>query len=154
VGVSAAIHISIGAVVLTAMLASGCKKPGAGAPETSTNTVPILAAPKPGTNAAPAVTNALSASVHSRGKDLGVVQFTNRCELQLQVSDGKSCTFKPLLLGPQRLQLTMTLESKMADGKTRGLKIMTVVAKPNQAFEVDFGSLVFTLTPQLVTPAP
>ncbi len=135
------------------MLASGCKKPGSGAPETSTNTVPIVAAPKPGTNAAPAVTNAPS-PVRSRGKDLGVVQFTNRCELQLQVSDGKSCTFKPLLLGPQRLQLTMALESKMADGKTRGLKIMTVVAKPNQAFEVDFGSLVFTLTPQLVTPAP
>ncbi len=138
------------------MLVSGCKKPQPGAPAGNTNTVPVLtnAAATLGTNAAPADTNAPPAPVHSRGKDLGVVQFTNRCELELQVGDGKSCTIKPLLLGPQRLQLTMTLESKMADGKTRGLKIVTVVAKPNQEFEVDFGSLVFTLTPQLVTPAP
>jgi len=91
---------------------------------------------------------------HWRGKDLGVVQFTNRCELQLQVEDGKNCTVKPLVLDPQRLQLTITLESKLADGKTRGIKILTVVAKPNQPFEVDFGSLVFNLTPQVVTNAP
>ncbi len=155
-GVSPVINISIGTVVLTAVLVSGCKKPPFGATAGDTNTVPVVtnAAATLKTNAAPAVTNASPAPVHSRGKDLGVIQFTNRCELQLQVGDGKSCTFKPLLLDPQRLQLTMTLESKMADGKTRGLKIMTVVAKPNQAFEVDFGSLVFTLTPQLVTPAP
>lgn len=154
-GVSPAINISIGTVILTAVLLSGCKKPLPGATAGDTNTVPVATnAVTSKTNVAPAVTNAPPAPVHLRGKDLGVIQFTNRCELQLQISDGKSCTFKPLLLDPQRLQLTMTLESKMADGKTRGLKIMTVVAKPNQAFEVDFGSLVFTLTPQLVTPAP
>ena len=99
-------------------------------------------------------TNQSAAQVQWRGQDLGVVLFTNRIESQLRVGEGKSCTVKPLLLDPHRLQLTMTLESKLADGKTRGIKILTVMAKPNQPFEVDFGNLVFNLTPQVVTNAP
>jgi hypothetical protein len=120
-----------------------------------TNAAPVVeteAAPAVDTNAAPAATNAPPAPVHFRGKDLGVVLLTNRCETRIQVGDGKNCAIKALLLDSQRLQLTMTLETKLADGKTRGLKITTVVAKPDQPFEVDFGSLVFALTPQLVTP--
>ena len=128
-----------GALVLSVLLAAGCQKPVPPAPEAPTNAAPVV------TNTPPPT---------SRGKDLGIVQLTNRCETQVQVGDGKSCTIKPVLLDPQRLQLTMTLESKLTDGTTRGLKVMTVVAKPDQPLEVDFGSLVFTLTPQLVTPPP
>jgi hypothetical protein len=123
-----------------ALLASGCKKPSSAVSETD-------AAAVTETNTA-AETNA---PVQLRGKDLGVILLTNRCETRIQVGDGKSCAIKPQLLDAQRLRLTMTLESKLADGTTRGLKIMTVVAKPNQPFEVDFGSLVFSLTPQLAT---
>ena len=149
--VSPVIKAFLGTVILAALLVSGCKKhPAADSNAVSVATNAVSAV----TNAAPAATNQSAAAVQWRGKDLGIVQFTNRCELQLDVGDGKSCTVKPLLLDPQRLRLTMTLESRLADGKTRGLKILTVVAKPNQPFEVDFGSLVFNLTPQVVTNAP
>ena len=155
--------------MLTALLLSGCKKPAPAASAAATNATPAPAsAMAAAASSAPAATNAVPesapnpapasanppAAVSPRGKDLGVVQLTNRCETQIQVGDGKSCTIKPLLQDPQHVRLTMTLESKLADGKTRGLKIMTVVATPDQPFEVDFGSLVFTLTPQMVTPPP
>ena len=145
--------MTIGAVILAVWLTPGCKKnlsndsTDTSAADTNTNSVA-------GTNDAAAATNAAANTALAHGKDLGVVQFTNRCETCIQVGDGKSCTIKPVLLDPQRLQLTMTLESRLADGKTRGLKIMTVIAKPDQPFVVDFGSSVFTLTPQLVTPPP
>lgn len=144
--VAASTTITIATVVLTALLASGCKKNPAAGPVAKTNGAPVM------TNGAPVDTNVAPAPVYSRGKDLGVVLLTNRCETRIQVGDGKSCAIKPVLLDAQRLRLTMTLESRLADGKTRGLKIMTVVAKPDQPFEVDFGSLVFTLTPKLAPP--
>jgi len=147
--------VPIGTVVLTVLLTSGCNKPLPDGPAAPTNAAPVVATnlpPEAETNAAAMATNALPAPVFSRGKDLGVIQLTNRCETRIQVGDGKSCTIKTVVLDPQRLQLTMTLESKLNGGKTRGLKITTVVAKPDVPFEVDFGSLVFMLTPQLVTP--
>jgi hypothetical protein len=142
--VAASTTITIATVVLTALLVSGCKKPASGGSGAEMNGAPgDTNAESVNTNAAPAV--------YSRGKDLGVVLLTNRCETRIQVGDGKSCAIKPQLLDAQRLRLTMTLESRLADGKTRGMKVMTVVAKPDQPFEVDFGSLVFMLTPKLVS---
>ena len=152
---------SIGTVLLTALLLSGCKKPLPAEPATATNAASAAthatpaannATPETATNATPESANPSAAVVSPRGKDLGVIQLTNRYETQIQVGDGKSCTIKPLLQDPQHVRLTMTLESRMADGKTRGLKIITVVARPDQPFEVDFGSLVFTLTPRMITP--
>jgi hypothetical protein len=140
--------MTIGTAALTALLLSGCKKPlppDEPAPA-ATNAVTAVE-----TNVAPVATNPPPV-IKSRGKDLGAVQLTNRCETRIEVGDGKSCTIKPLLRDPQHLQLTMTLESKLDDGKTRGLKIMSVIAKPDVPFEVNFGSLVFMITPQLVTP--
>jgi hypothetical protein len=144
----------VGTVILTVLLTPGCKKDLPPEPGTDTNaaTVATDAPAVDDTNAALMATNA-PAPVHFRGKDLGVVRLTNRCETQIQVGDGKSCIIKPLLLDPQRVRLTMTLETKLADGKTRGMKIMTVVAKPDEPFEVDFGNLVFALTPQMGTNA-
>ena len=111
--------------------------------------------PPDDTNAAPVVTNAPAAvdvpavPVPSRTRDLGVVQFTNHCATHIQLGGGKSCTITPLVLDSKQLQLTMVLESKMADGKTRGLNVMKVITRPDQQFEVDFGSLNLTLTPQV-----
>jgi hypothetical protein len=126
--------ITIAAVVLAAILISGCKRPSSGDANDASD----------GTNAALALAN-------SRSKDLGVVLLTNRCETRIEVGDGKSCVIKPQALDAQHLRLTMTLESRLADGKTRGLKVLTVLARPDQSFEVDFGSLAFSLTPQLAT---
>jgi hypothetical protein len=134
-------NITIGIVILTGLFASGCKKNSVASVEE--------------TNAAPVATNAPvvpEAPAPSRTRDLGVVQLTNHCETHIQLGGGKSCTITPHLIDPKHLQLTMVLESKMADGKTRGLNIMKVVTRPDQQFEVDFGSLNLTLTPQMAEP--
>jgi hypothetical protein len=137
--VSAAKNITITTVVLTVLLVSACKRaPSAGSE----------------TNGAAADTNAAPTSAYPLGKDFGVVLLTNRVETRLQLDDAKSCVIKPLLLDAQRVRLTMTLESRQADGTTRGLKVISVVARPDQPFQVDFGSLVFALTPQVVTNLP
>ena len=151
---SSAIRALTVIVALTTLLVSGCKKPPATEPAAGTYTAKVLARSKAkATDVALPDTNATAAPAYWRGQDLGVVQFTNRSELQLRLGDGKSCTVKPVLLDPQRLQLTMTLESKLADGKPQGIKILTVMAKPNQPFEVDFGTIVFHLTPEVVRAA-
>jgi len=94
-------------------------------------------------------TNAPEVTAPSRTRDLGVLQFTNRCEAHIQLDESKSCTITPVLIDRQNLQLTMVLETKMADGKIQGLKITKVVAKLDQQFEVNFGGLALTLTPQM-----
>lgn len=144
--------IKIGTVILTALLALGCKRNPDAAVEDTTNAAPAVTTndvPAGTTNAAPAGTNAPAVSVPSRTRDLGVVVLTNHYETRIQLGEGKSCAITPLLLANKQLQLTMVLESKMADGKTRGLNIMKVTTRPAEQFEVDFGSLALTLIPQL-----
>ena len=137
----------VGTVILTALLASGCNRtPGTPVADT-TNAAPMLS-----TNAMPVVTNTPAVpavSVSSRTRDLGALLLTNRCETHIQLGGGKSCAITPLVLGNKQLQLTMVLESKMADGKPQGLTIMKVTTPPDQQFEVNFGGLSLTLTPQL-----
>ena len=131
--------ITIATILLAVILAPGCKRPSAESADSVSDA----------TNAAAPV------QANSRSKDLGVVLLTNRCETRIEVGDGKSCVIKPQVLDAQHLRLTMTLESRLSDGKTRGLKVLTVLAKPDQPFEVDFGTLAFSLTPQLATnPSP
>ena len=130
--------IIIAAVILTGLLASGCKKHPAEPVEEAANAVPV-------------VTNAPVAAASSRTRDLGVVQLTNRCETRIQLDAGKSCAITPQIIDAKRLQLTMVLESKMPDGKTKGLNIMKVVSQPDQQFEFVFGSLSLTLTPQMAS---
>ena len=151
---------TIGTVVLAGLLLTGCKKPTPPPSTGATNAVPVStngqhaaanAAPGSGTMAGPASTNPLA---ELRGKSLGVVTLTNRLETVLQVGDGKSCYIKPVALDPQRLQLTMSLETHQAGGRPGGLKVVTIIARPDQPFEVDFGSLVFNLTPHLATATP
>lgn len=78
-----------------------------------------------------------------------MLQLTNRCETRIELGGGKTCTIKPCQLGRRDLQLTLTLETKTADGKIQGLNIVNVVTKPDQEFEVNFGGMDLTMTPQL-----
>jgi hypothetical protein len=144
--------IAIGAVVLAGLCAPGCSKKSDTPPA---DTRPLTV----GTNGSPVDTNAASpttdapdapsAPATSRTRDLGVLQFTNHCKTQIQLDESKSCTITPVLIDRQNLQLTMVLETKLADGKIQGLKITKVVAKIDQQFEVNFGGLDLTLTPQM-----
>ncbi len=135
--------ILFGTFALTGLLASGCKKK---APEVA----PEI------TNAVPVVTNVTVVPVSSRTRDLGVVLLTNRCETTIQLGDGKSCTLTPHKIDPKQLQITLALETRTTDGKIQALKIMKVITQPGQQFEMDFGSLNLTLTPQMAeeTNAP
>lgn len=126
-------------VLLAGLLAGGCQRHPVAAVEEATNAVPVV------TNA-PAPPPA-----PSRTRDLGVLLLTNLCETTIQLGGGKSCTITPHLIDPKRLQLTMVLESKMPDGKTRGLNIMKVVSQPDQQFEFVFGGLSLTVTPQMAS---
>ena len=125
--------LPVSVAVLALLLVSGCKRPVSDEAEGES-----------------AATNALA---FSRGQDLGVVLLTNRVETRIDVGESNSCVIKPFQMDKQNVRLIMTLESRMPDGKTRGLKVITVVAKPDQPFEVDFGSLTFVLTPQMAAPA-
>jgi phosphotransferase system IIB component len=127
-------------VLLTGLLASGCKRH------------PVEAPVEADTNAAPVATNAPAVPAGpSRTRDLGVVLLTNHCETRIQLDGGRSCAITPHIIDPKRLQLTMVLESKMPDGKTRGLNIMKVVSQPDQQFEFVFGGMSLTVTPQMAS---
>ncbi len=126
-------------ILLTGLFVSGCKKKPEAPVEVATNTVSVV------TNA-PAVGEA---PANSRTRDLGVLELTNHSETRIQLGDGKSCAITPSLIDPKHLQLTVALESRTPDGKITSLNITKVVAQPGQQFEVDFGSLNLTLTPQM-----
>ncbi|MFZ0827380.1 MAG: hypothetical protein WAO02_08140 [Verrucomicrobiia bacterium] len=136
--------ILIAAIVLTGLLASGCKPSEPAAPKANTNAVQAVsnAVHVPSPSPAPA-------SARARTRDLGVLQLTNRWETRIQLDADKSCAITPHLIDPTHLQLTMVLESKMPDGKINGLNIIKVVSQPNQQFEFDFDGVSLTVTPQM-----
>ena len=47
------------------------------------------------------------------------------------------------------IRLTMTLESKQANGKTEGLNVIQVITQTGKSFEVAVGDMNLTLTPKL-----
>ena len=106
--------------------------------------------PVPSAPPAPATTTQTNAS--SRTRDLGVVILTNHCETRLPLGNGNSCAITPQVLRDSRLQLTLVLESRKNGGATGDLKVMSVTTRTNQSFEVDFGTMDLTLTPQIAAP--
>jgi hypothetical protein len=85
----------------------------------------------------------------STNKNLGELALTNHYETCINLGSGKSCTFKPTLLDHSNLQLTMSIESKNAAGKTEGLSVVQIVTKSGKPFEVAAGDMNFTVTPKL-----
>ena len=117
-------------LALTGMLPSSCsmaKKPSAQQP-------------------APAV---VSVSGSTTNKNLGELSLTNHYETCVNLGAGKSCTIKPTLLGRSDLQLTMSVESKNANGNIKDLSVVQVVAKAGKSFDVAVGDMNLTLTPRL-----
>jgi hypothetical protein len=119
-------------VALTGLLPSSCTKAKNPAAQSHAPSVTIVTDPGTFTN-----------------KDLGTLELTNHYETYVDLGAGKSCTIKPDLIGRSSLQLTMSLESKNADGKTRGLSVVEVTAKTGKPFEVAVGDMNLTLTPLL-----
>ena len=82
-------------------------------------------------------------------KNLGELQLTNHYETCVNLGAGKSCTIKPSLFNHTELRLTVALESKNANGVTKGLSIIQIITKSGQPFEVAVGDMNITLTPIL-----
>lgn len=119
-------------VILTGLLPSSCTK--AKNPTAQQHT--------------PIVTIATSSESFTN-KNLGELELTNHYETCVNLGAGKSCTIKPILLGRNNLQLTMSLESKNASGGLSGLNVVQVITKAGQSFEVAVGDMNLTLTPKL-----
>ena len=88
-------------------------------------------------------------SQSATNKNLGELSLTNHYETCVNLGAGKSCTIKPTLLAHSNLQLTMAVESKNANGKTKDLSVVQVVTKMGKPFEVAVGDMNLTLTPRL-----
>jgi hypothetical protein len=95
------------------------------------------------------VANIVTSSESYTNQNLGELALTNHYETYINLGAGKSCTITPNLIDRKNLQLTMSLESKNADGKTKDLSIVQVVAKTGKPFEVAVGNMNLTLTPML-----
>ncbi|HEV2328168.1 MAG TPA: hypothetical protein VGY56_05185 [Verrucomicrobiae bacterium] len=89
-------------------------------------------------------------SAQSSVKDLGVLQMTNNYETCVFVGDGKDCRLVPKILDKKNIQITVTFESKKADGKPTGFSVVELQGAANKPFEVSFGTNTdFTFTPQI-----
>ena len=82
-------------------------------------------------------------------KNLGELSLTNHYETCVNLGAGKSCTIKPTLISRDSLQLTMAVESKSSNGKTRDLSVVQIITKTGKPFEVAVGDMNLTLTPKL-----
>lgn len=134
-------HIAvIAAISLSGLLPSSCSK-----------TSPSTTAKKPAPSTNPATANlSPAASTPANTKDLGEIELTNRFETCVNLGAGRSCSITPKLLDRDNLQLTMTLQSKQANGKTAGLIITQVTTRPGKPFEVAIGDMDITITPEIV----
>jgi hypothetical protein len=95
------------------------------------------------------VVNIVTSSESNTNQNLGELELTNHYETCVNLGAGKSCTIKPNELDRSNLQLTMSLESKGANGQLNGLSVVQVVAKTGKSFEVAVGDMNITLTPKL-----
>jgi hypothetical protein len=89
-------------------------------------------------------------SVAANTKDSGGLSLTNNAETIIQVGAGKSCRIKPVLLDEKNLQLTLSLETKKADGEVQSLVITQVVTPPGKPFEITLEGTDISLTPIIV----
>ena len=91
-----------------------------------------------GTNAAPSLI-----------KDLGVLQLTNHFETSVAFGPHRNCRIVPKMLDRHSVLLTLTVESKSADGKIAGLSVVQVTGKAQQPFEISIGNTDFSFTPEI-----
>jgi hypothetical protein len=86
--------------------------------------------------------------------DLGAVSLTNHYETCVSLGKGKECLLTPLLIDSHNVQITVTLESRNAQGKIHDLSITQIVAKTGEPFEVAVGDVSFSLTPNVMSLTP
>jgi hypothetical protein len=98
----------------------------------------------------PADAKADVAAVPVNVRNLGELSLTNHCETRVQLGAGKSCTITPKVVDRSNVRLTLTMESKKADGHTDGLIVTEVIVSQGKPFEVTIDGLDISLTPDVL----
>jgi len=83
--------------------------------------------------------------------DLGEISLTNHYETYVSLGNGKDCLLTPKMIDKDNVQLTLTVESKNANGKLHDLSITQVVTRSGKSFEVAVGEFSFSLTPNVIS---
>jgi hypothetical protein len=82
-------------------------------------------------------------------KDLGVLELTNHYETSVAFGPHRNCRIVPKMLDRHNVLLTLTVESKSADGKIAGLSVVQVTGRTQQPFEISIGNTDFSFTPEI-----
>jgi hypothetical protein len=123
------------AVSLAGLLPASCHK---------TTTTTKAAPPASIVNSAPA-----TPANDPFARNLGDVALTNHNETCVQLGDGKNCILTPRMLDKNNVQITLSVESKTAEGLTKDLSVTQVVARSGKPLEVAVGDFNLTLTPRV-----
>jgi orotate phosphoribosyltransferase-like protein len=103
-------------------------------------------------NASPSVSDHINPMApKSSGQDLGEIALTNHYETCVSLGGGKNCILSPKMLDKENVQLTLTVESKTAAGKTHDMTITQVVTRAGKPVEVAVGDFNFSLTPSVTS---
>ena len=81
------------------------------------------------------------------GCELGEVMLTNHYETCVSLGSGKDFIIDPKILDSHNVQLTLTVESKTASGKTHDMTVTQIIARSGKPLEVAVGNCSFSLTP-------
>jgi|GEM_PF-631431 hypothetical protein len=132
--------------VLTGLLPSSCTK---SKNPTARQHAPAVAQQQAAVSSIATSSKSSEPSGSPNNKNLGELDLTNHYETCVNLGAGKSCTIRPNLIGHSNLQLTMSVESKNANGDTKDLSVVQVVTKAGKPFEIAVGDMNLTLTPKL-----
>lgn len=107
---------------------------------------PTLATASAGPNESASIN---SAAPKPSERDLGEIALTNHYETCVSLGRGRNCILSPKMIDKENVQLTLTVESKTAAGKTHDMTITQVVTRAGKPVEVAVGDFSFSLTPNV-----
>ena len=105
--------------------------------------------PPPKATTAPTTTVTIKAGVTNVVHNLGEVSLTNHFETRVQLGGGKNCLLVPRMVDGRNLELSVSLESKTAAGKTMDLMVTQVTTKSGKPLEVALGDYQLSFTPKI-----
>jgi hypothetical protein len=103
----------------------------------------------PATKAAPPPSATVSStnSLHN----LGELALTNHFETCIQLGGGADCIVLPKMLDSHTVELTLSLESRNANGQPEDLNVKQVTTKAGKPVEIAVGDFQLSLTPMVVS---
>jgi hypothetical protein len=105
----------------------------------------VLTPPPVSAPAAPA------APTNSILHDLGEVALTNHYERCMQLGGGKECIIYPELQDKKNAKLTVTFESKTAEGRVHDMIVSQIDAKTGESVQLTLGYFQLSLQPDIAS---